>query len=396
MPIFRQNSKIRSTIFWGFVIVTARCCFGQDLIYQTSQIGVTQTALTPSFESQALISKRLPALDTEEESSLYADMATELAVEETLLDGQPSETPAMGDGMMGGMMGGTGKGLGFKYNFLPGGGENGLGLHQTRLDVGFMLPTRRMPPLMISGQFGVSFLDAPEVLRLPSQVYLTSVGIGMPLPITERTMLMLNSDLRMSGEFNANQLQYSFMGMGMFRLSDRTSLMASGGFKLLCDISEVDAQEFEPIVMVMGQFRRSESLSFMAGAAYLGSDSPWPMMPMVGLKWTPRDDFYANLMMPAPRIAYRVAQRNEGQEWWAYLGGGLGGDYWYLKRPDGMVRAVRYSQFTLALGIERQRNGTAAGSLEVGYAVGRAIEIDDEDIDYELDPTLSVTLSIRR
>ena len=97
--------------------------------------------------------------------------------------------------------------------------------------------------------------------------------------------------------------------------------------------------------------------------------------------------------MPNPRISRRFVQSGAA-EWWGYLAAGMDGESWYVERPDGMTRAVRYSHFQLALGIERKVAHRVRGRCEFGYALGRSVYIDDEDLKHDLEGTLSVSTSI--
>jgi hypothetical protein len=293
--------------------------------------------------------------------------------------------PGMG---MGGMGMGGGPGLGMEYEYLAPGRSDGFGLHKTVLRGGTMIPPLWTPPLMVGGSGGVFQLDTPDDLELPGQLYLTSVDLGMPVWRNERTQVMLQTGLRLSGEFNARDLQYTFGTMVFRKWSERLSVMGSGGFRMLCNFEQIEADQFEPVVFAMADYDWSERFHLMLGAVYLGSDAPWPLLPIAGFRWSPTERWRVEVMLPQPRLAYRLSH-SEQRDWWLYLAGATSGNTWYVERPDRVTRAVRYSDFQLRLGLERQASEGISSQLEVGYAFERSLKIDRENIDRPFGGTIS-------
>ena len=302
--------------------------------------------------------------------------------------------PTEGTGPTGGMMGGRAPGAGLTYDWLAPGGADGFGLHKAVVDFCSRVPPSRLPPLTLRGSFGVYLLDAPGDLGLPSNLYLTSIGIGLPMRSQDDTVIMLQTDLRMSGEFAADSLQLVVQAMGQSQVTERVTLMMGAGMKMLCNLNQLGTDELQPTFNALARFQKSDTLQLLVGAGYMGNDAPWPVMPIAGLTWTPRDDFRADLVMPKPRLSYRIVDWGE-IEWWTYLGGGMGGESWYVERADGVTRPVRYSQFRVSLGVERKVSERISTNCEVGYVLGRRVEIDDEDLERELDGTLSLATSLR-
>jgi hypothetical protein len=267
-------------------------------------------------------------------------------------------------------------------------------MHKTVVRGGLMIPPLWTPPIMAGASGGVFWLDAPEDLHLPDQLYLSSVNLGMPVWGNDRGNVMLQSGLRLSGEFNARDLQYTFSTMVGRKWSERLSLIGSGGFRMLCNFEEIEAEQFEPIVFAMANYDWTDRFHTMVGAVYLGSDAPWPLLPIAGFRWSPTDDWRVDMMLPQPRLAYRLSH-DERRQWWAYLAGATSGNSWYVERPDGITRAVRYSDFQLRLGLERQASEGLSTQLEVGYAFERSLKIDDEDLDRPFGESVSARVHFR-
>ncbi|MDA7977543.1 MAG: DUF6268 family outer membrane beta-barrel protein [Pirellulales bacterium] len=299
------------------------------------------------------------------------------------------------DGMMSGRgLGMGGRGSGIRYQWLADSDTDGFGMQEVSAQAGSMIPPIFIAPMNVNVGAGISMLDSPTDLALPGELYQLSLGLGMPVRFGDDSVVMLQTNVGMSGEISTQGLQLGLKAIGQRRISDRVTFMLMGGANTLVDTSRVEADEVQLMLMAMGRIHWTDTLQMMVGAGYMGSQAPFPVMPMAGLEWKPRDDLHFNIMLPNPRVSYRMTDTGDSQ-WWSYLGGGPGGNTWYIERPDGITRPLRYSHFQLSLGVERRSIRGIAGGIEIGYAFGRSLAIDEEALDRAFDNTLSISTSFR-
>ena len=136
----------------------------------------------------------------------------------------------------------------------------------------------------------------------------------------------------------------------------------------------------------IAQLSWSPTVRWLLGVVYLDRRDVG-LLPVGGLIWTPRETIRWELIVPRPRIAYRIAVTPPA-EWWTYVGGEFGGGNWAYSRVDGSVDEFSYRDFRLLLGIERKTAAGINGLFEVGYVFEREIELASDPADFEPDDTL--------
>ena len=121
-----------------------------------------------------------------------------------------------------------------------------------------------------------------------------------------------------------------------------------------------------------------EQLSLSFGAVALGR-ADLPVLPAVGLTWTPRTTTRLELQFPQSRFAWRLAKDGGASETWLSLSGGIGGNTWAVTRADGQSDAVSLGDIRFLLGLERIVDGGGGWCANVGYAFNRHFQYQSTD-----------------
>lgn len=119
-------------------------------------------------------------------------------------------------------------------------------------------------------------------------------------------------------------------------------------------------------------------LMLSAGAVVLGR-ADLPVLPAVGVVWTPNQRTKFDLRFPLTRFSYRLAKDGGRSETWAYLSGGIGGNTWAVTRESEATDELSLRDYRLVVGIERLVDGGGGCFVEVGGAVGRRLEYENDD-----------------
>lgn len=119
-----------------------------------------------------------------------------------------------------------------------------------------------------------------------------------------------------------------------------------------------------------------ERLSLLFGVVYLDRND-LPILPGVGLIWTPDPDWRLDLVFPRPKLARRLAFVPREREDWLYLSGSLGGRTWAVERLPGISDQLTLRDYRLSLGWERIKDGGGGVFAEVGYVFGRELEYEN-------------------
>ena len=238
-------------------------------------------------------------------------------------------------------------------------GTGGLGIDELSVQTIFAFPLfTRESPLVITPTFGVQFVDGPDTSELPAQLFDASVQVRHLRPIGERWTLDVAVTPGWHGDFEP--------GAGrQYRLPARA----------------------------LAVFTWSPETKLIAGLAYLDREDV-NFLPVAGLIWTPSDDWKIEIVVPRPRVAWRMTC-NGCQEDWLYLAGEFGGGSYGFHRSDGAADVATLSDLRLLVGLERRSPGGLNGQLEVGWVFNRQIDYLRSDLaDLEPDSTALVRASI--
>jgi hypothetical protein len=201
------------------------------------------------------------------------------------------------------------------------------------------------PPPFLTLGYDFTQLESPAAFDLPSNIHEFSLGLAWMRRINERWMLrfMLN------GSFTTD----------LNNTGDEAWRLRGGGFAM---------------------YRPSDRWSFAVGAIATGRDDI-PVLPAIGLIWKPSPRLTVNLMMPRPKISWRIAERANRQHW-VYLGAAIDGGDWAYERASGVGDRLEYREWRAVLGWESMPPkppgsfislGTKLNA-EVGYVFGREFE----------------------
>lgn len=125
-------------------------------------------------------------------------------------------------------------------------------------------------------------------------------------------------------------------------------------------------------------------LTLSGGAVFLGRDD-LPVLPAVGLRWTPEPRWRLDLQFPQPRLSYLISKHGSNSEQWIYLGGALGGSTWAVTRDSGESDDLTLRDYRFVVGVEQLLAENRGGFLEIGWVFGRSMEYTNSSYEQEFD-----------
>lgn len=197
--------------------------------------------------------------------------------------------------------------------------------------------------LGITPVFRVDFIDAAAGIDIPAQLYETGVSFFYRKPINDRfsTMAIVRPSVR--SDFTTSDNAFRIFGLGL---------------------------------LIWDCVPEQVSLSF--GAVYLDR-ADLPLLPAVGLTWTPQTTTRLELQFPQSRCAWRLAKDGCASETWLSLSGGIGGNSWAMTSAYGQSDVVSLGDIRLLLGLEHIVDGGGGWFADVGYAFNRHVEYQSTD-----------------
>lgn len=186
--------------------------------------------------------------------------------------------------------------------------------------------------------FAVHFVDEPQALGIPSELYSAQIETRWVQPIGDGLGFDVSVVPGWFSDFDAgrnNGFRVTGHGIATIRLSDE--------FKLAL------------------------------GAMYLGRDDVH-ILPAGGLVVTILPDTQIELVMPKPRISQRISS-HDGWDQYVYAAFELfGGDSWAVTRPDNSYDTLTYRDFRFLIGHELRGPEAFQNVCEIGYVFARKIE----------------------
>lgn len=222
------------------------------------------------------------------------------------------------------------------------------------------------PPPMINVGFAYTDLHAPSALDLPADLY-----------------------------------EASLTASWIRKWNARWSFRFSAGAAFATDGNNESSDSWQFRGSAFAMYQPNERWNWTFGALALGRNDI-PVLPAVGLIYQPRPDCRLDLIFPRPRLAYRLVQ-NGDREQWAYLGTGFSGGTWGYQQQSGIDDQITYRDWLAVVGWEstpRLAPGMpfAIGrrvNLEVGYAFGRRFEFERGRPEIELPGAATLRGSVR-
>lgn len=243
-------------------------------------------------------------------------------------------------------------------------------------------------PRFDDDSLGRSTLSASVGLGVPPFVF------GAPVLVTPRAALhLLDGPDVTDAPATLNDFEVSF---GTFKkLNDRWMARASMTVGVYGDdhsLSDSDALRVSGLAIAIWDYSPAWKWAF--GVVYLNREDI-SVVPAVGVIHD-RGAVRYELMLPRPRVVWRLPQGAEGNERSLYLAGELGGGAWAVRRDDGTTDTLNLSRWGLVLGYETKSSpaagawGGAKRRYEIGYLFGRDLEYANTGEEFSLDDSLIV------
>jgi hypothetical protein len=158
-------------------------------------------------------------------------------------------------------------------------------------------------------------------------------------------------------------------------IRDRLSLLAIVSPAIRSDLSTSD-EAFRLFSLGLLNWECiPDRLTLSAGAVVLGR-ADLPVLPALGVVWTPNPRTKLDLRFPLTRLSSRVSKHGGESETWVYLAGGIGGNTWAVTRATDEVDELSLRDYRLTAGWERLVNGGGGCFAELGLALGRRLEYE--------------------
>lgn len=194
--------------------------------------------------------------------------------------------------------------------------------------------------LGVTPSFRVDSFDADRALDVPGELYETGVQFFFRKRINDRWSAMSIVRPAIRSDFTTDDNALRIFGLGLVTV------------------------ECIP-----------DRLSTSLGAVYLDR-ADLPLLPAIGLTWTPRSTTRLDLRFPESRLSQRLHKDGSRSETWAYLSGGLGGNTWAVTRRSGQTDELSIRDFRLLAGAEKTVAGGGGWFAEAGFAFARRIEFE--------------------
>jgi hypothetical protein len=226
-------------------------------------------------------------------------------------------------------------------SWIDGSGDDGLGIGNLDTSFTVAVPLGSFENLLlVTPGFEVDFVNGPTQVDTPARLYDTGVDFMWRKQFNDRWGSMLAVRPAISSDFQTSQ--------DAFRLTGRA----------------LATWQWVP-----------ERLALLFGIVYLDRND-LPLLPGVGLIWTPHPDWRLDLIFPRPKLARRLVFVPRQREDWVYLGGSLGGRTWAVERPSGVSDQLTLRDYRLYLGWERIVEGGGGLFVEAGIVLGRELEYE--------------------
>ena len=225
------------------------------------------------------------------------------------------------------------------YGVIPGGDADGLGIKTLDLLGTFAVPFGSMDHVIsFTPFFRMDQLNAVPSLDVPDSLYETGVKSFWKKVQNERLTMMVLFTPSVRSDFQSSQQALKLFGMALLQ------------WKLV-----------------------PEKLSMTGGAVYTGRQD-YPVLPAMGLYWTPSPLWKLDIQFPFPRISRRLLKDGDKSETWAYLSGVFGGNTWAVKRASGQDDQLTLRDLRLVLGVEHLLRENRGVFLETGWVFSRSME----------------------
>ena len=221
------------------------------------------------------------------------------------------------------------------------------------------------------------------------------VGSGIPLgsfdhllgvtPRVRIDWLGLDDGAVLPANFEVPDVLYQFELQFFYRreFSERVSVLAIASPAIRSDLTTDDrALRLFALGLLNWEWIR-DRVTLSAGVVMLGR-ADLPVLPALGLLWTPNRRTRFDLRFPLARVSYRLTKNGAQSETWGYLTGGLGGTTWAVTRTDQETDEFSLRDYRLLAGWERIVSGGGGCFAEIGIAMGRRLEWEHPELEVSI------------
>jgi hypothetical protein len=234
--------------------------------------------------------------------------------------------------------------------YLSDGGNDKLAISHYEATVRFGIPIDGLDNvLIIAPSFRQEFIDSQAAVDIPDQLFVTGVNFTWLKKYSDRWRALAMVAPSIRSDFQSSDEAVRIFGLGMLTYS------------------------FIP-----------QTLDGSLGVVYLDRDDI-PVLPALGLKWTPKPWWQFDLNFPKPRIAYRTDKCGGTSEDWIYTGVALGGNTWAVERANGNHDVLTLRDYQWVFGWEHLRDRGRGLFVETGFVFGRSLEFErgGEQVDFD-------------
>jgi hypothetical protein len=243
----------------------------------------------------------------------------------------------------------------FSGSWIDRAGDDGLGISNLDTSLTVAVPLGSFENLLlVTPGFEVDYLNGPAQIDVPPRLYDVGMDLMWRKQFNDRWGTMVAVRPAMASDFETSQ--------DAFRITGRA----------------LATWQWVP-----------ERLSLLFGVVYLDRND-LPILPGVGLIWTPTPDWRLDLIFPRPKLARRLVFLPRQREDWVYLGGALGGRTWSVERQPGVPDQLTLRDYRLYLGWERIVDGGSGLFVEAGYVFGRELEYEVLPLTQSFDDALMI------
>ncbi|MDR1957655.1 MAG: hypothetical protein LBQ54_01170 [Planctomycetaceae bacterium] len=229
----------------------------------------------------------------------------------------------------------------FEYYYAPNTGSQPLGINDLKLQSRFAFPCQHLGNTMVyvTPSFGLTLFNADDQknVKIRDQAYSAWLDAGIEPVLNEQV---------------------------------RFDLWAR--FGVFSDLRKVDGNSLRLLGRGNVYVKLNPRMEVAVGVVYLNRERV-KLLPSGGLLWRPNDTVEWRLVFPDPKVARKLAQRNN-TEWWGFARADYGGNCWSFKTEEGTQR-IDYNDIRVSLGLEFRNPTTACadGFFEIGGLFSREL-----------------------
>ena len=251
------------------------------------------------------------------------------------------------------------QGLQLSTGWLDDGNTDGLGITHFEAQLRSGIPLGSLDNILaISPSIRIDSLHGPTSIDVPETLYETGVNFFWMRQLSPRWAARVMVAPMVRSDFTTSENAVRVFGLGLL------------------------AWQWIP-----------EELELSFGVVSLGRDDI-PVLPAIGLVWTPTPQWRIDAVFPRPRVAYRWSKDAARSETWVYLSSALGGNTWAVSRSSGEVDELSLKDLRLLVGVEQIRAGGRGHFIEAGWVFARELEYAREDVSIEFEDCATIRAGI--